>query len=208
MAHTAYHVDRLGTLQEGQIIELERYDDVRPKVLQAHVDSRFAEGVTKHGERYMLQPPGPEMLFDPWIESTCELSRRAEFPRLPSRFQSVFGCATLDEARAFLAKFGAEPTDAQILEVETDSKPFRADMHCLDIRGSILVSAYGARRYWRQEPNNLEVFPDSAPLPPFWELLLRPPVRVIRKVSRGEATSALHETSADQVAPISPHQAR
>jgi len=181
VTYTAYTVDRLGTLKPQQSVGIEQHNDVQPQALQAFVDSWFPAGVTGHGEKYLLQP-APAMLFAPSVELTCELVRRSEFPRLPSRFQSVFGCETLTDAKSFLAEFGAGCPDSQIMEVETDSEPFRADMRCLDISSSVLVEAYGARRYWRQEPNDLGSFPGGNPTPAFWELLLRPPVRVLRQM--------------------------
>jgi hypothetical protein len=122
------------------------------------------------------------MLFDPSIELTCELVRRAEFPQRPSRFQSVFGWEMLADAKLFLAEFGNSCPGAQLFEVQSDSEPFRADMRCLDIRGSILVMAYGARCYWRQGLNDLGSFPGANTVAPFWELLLSPPVRILRKL--------------------------
>jgi hypothetical protein len=182
MAHVTYSVDRLGQLQAGMSLELIRYANVQPPVLQVDVDAWFPEGVTSHGERYLLRP-APAFMFEPNIELTCELIRRAEFPNLPSRFQSAFGCKSLAEAKLFLAEFGPACRGAQIFEVETDVEPFRADMRCLNIQGSILVAAYGARRYWRQDPNKMELFPGVLPTAPFWELLLQPPVRVLRQVA-------------------------
>lgn len=181
MPHIAYTVDRLGSLDLGDSVEPEQHADVKPRTLQAHVDYWFPAGVTSHGERYLLRP-APATLFDPSVELTCELIRRAEFPCLPSRFQSLFGCETVADAHAFLARFGEGCPKAQIMEVETESKPFRADMRCLDIRGSILVMAYGARRYWKQHANDLGSFPGADGTAPFWELLLPPPVRVLRRV--------------------------
>ncbi len=182
MSPIAFTVDRQGTLREGDIIEAKRHLDIQPSMLQELADSWFPDGVTSHGERYLLRL-APATLFDPSVELTCELIRRAEFPQLPSRFRSVFGWETLAEATLFLASFGINCDGAQIFEVESKFKPFRADMRCLDIRSSILVTAYGARRYWRQEPNDLGWFPGGNTATPLWELLLSPPVRVLRKLN-------------------------
>jgi hypothetical protein len=69
-------------------------------VLQQHADSWFPGGVTQHGETYLLSPASATIL-DPVVELTCELVRRAEFAQARSRFESLFGCATPAEARAF-----------------------------------------------------------------------------------------------------------
>lgn len=134
MAHTAYTVDRRGALRPGITIELVRHSDVQPAPLQEYVNDWFPNGVSEHGESYLLRP-APATLLDPIVELACELVRRADFPDLPSRFTSVFGCATLEDAQTFRSQFG--PPGAPIFEVETNCMPLRVDMRCLDIRSSI-----------------------------------------------------------------------
>jgi hypothetical protein len=124
--------------------------------------------------------PAPATLFDPGVELACELVRRAEFASPPSRFASVFGCETLKDAEAFRTGFG-EP-DSPIFELTTESEPFRVDMRCLNIRSSILVTEYGAHRYWSQLPTNIDVFPGGQTQVPLWELLLRLRVKLLRQV--------------------------
>jgi hypothetical protein len=188
MGFTAFTVDRAGRLQPGMTMDRTRHADVQPTVLQQHVDAWHPDGVTQHGETYLLSPAHATLL-DPVVELTCELVRRAEFKRAPSRFESVFGFELLSDAQAFLAEYGGP--GARIFEVEADSEPFRADMRCLNIRSTILVTAYGSRRYWSQQPTDIHLFPGAQPQTPFWELLLRPPVRVLRQVpSRSAATGA------------------
>jgi hypothetical protein len=179
MSFTAYTVDRAGRLQTGMTLDRVRYADVQPPVLQQHVDTWYPNGVTQHGETYLLKPAHATLL-DPVVELTCELVRQAEFTKAPARFESVFACASVDDARIFLAEFGGP--GARIFEVETDFEPFRADMRCLNIRSTILVTSYGARRYWSQEATNIHLFPGGQPQNPFWELLLRPPVRVLSQI--------------------------
>jgi hypothetical protein len=179
MAFTAYTVDRAGRLQVGMTMDRVRYSDVQPGVLQQLVDAWHPAGVTQHGETYLVSPTNATVL-DPVVELTCELVRRAEFAEAPSRFESIFGCATVAEAQMFLAKHGGP--GSRIFEIESDEQPFQADMRCLDIRSTILVAAYGARRYWSQQPTDIHEFPGAQPQSPFWELLMRPPVRVLRQV--------------------------
>ena len=45
-----YHIDRRGTLTLDSIIDLTRYNDVEPEILQQHVDMLFQDGVSQHGE--------------------------------------------------------------------------------------------------------------------------------------------------------------
>jgi hypothetical protein len=180
MAFAAYTADRAGRLHAGMTMDRTRYTDVQPMVLQQHIDAWFPDGVTQHGETYLLSP-APATVLDPVVELTCELVRRAEFAHAPSRFESVFGYETQAEAQTFLAEYGGP--GARIFEVESDAEPFRADMRCLNIRSTILVTAYGARRYWSQEPTDIHLFPGAQPQNRSWELLLRPPVRVLRQVA-------------------------
>ncbi|MEZ8709349.1 hypothetical protein AB6H46_23970, partial [Vibrio alginolyticus] len=50
-----YTVDRLGTLSSGTVIDITKYDDVNPEVLQSHVDELFPNGGSAHGENYLLK---------------------------------------------------------------------------------------------------------------------------------------------------------
>ena len=81
--------------------------------------------------------------------------------------------------------FNAVPTwgspGAPIYEVETPHEPFRADMACLALPASTLVTSYGAHRYWGGLPNDFHEL--GRAVAPVWEVLLTPPVTVIRKVA-------------------------
>ena len=101
-----YHVDRNRTLKEGQIINLVKYNDVNLRELQDHVDFLFPEGVTSHGERYMLKGETPAIGVSPVIELLFEYVRRTHFPSCPSRFQSVFAFETIAQAVNFKTKYG------------------------------------------------------------------------------------------------------
>lgn len=178
MPFTAYTADRALRLRPGMTLQRRRHTDVDPQVLQQRVDAWFPDGVTDHGERYLLR--GGPLHVDPFTELTCELVRRAEFHQAPSRFESIFAWATMPEAQAFASAH--QSASAPIFELETDDEPFRADMRCLNARQSILVAAYAAHRYWSQQPNDVVLFSGQAQ-PPAWELLLRPPVRVVQRVA-------------------------
>jgi hypothetical protein len=67
-----FTVDRSGTLEEGQIISLVKYRDVEPHEVQIHVDSLFPDGVTSHGERYILSNLFSEDV--PPTSSWCEIT--------------------------------------------------------------------------------------------------------------------------------------
>jgi hypothetical protein len=178
----AFTVDRLQTLVAGQVIERTRHQDLDPPELQAHVDELFPEGVTQHGDHYFLQGSRLATLASPNIELIYEYVRRANFPGRPSRFEAAFGCEDQATAEAFRANPNWGAPGAPIWEVEVDEDPFRADMACLTLEGiSILVVSYAAHRYWSGLPNVTTLRTTS--ISPSWELLLRPPVRVLRRVA-------------------------
>jgi hypothetical protein len=178
---TAFTVDRAGTLVAGQTIDLVRHTDIDPSLLQAHVDAMFPNGVTQHGNAYFLEASAATTAVNPSIELLFDYVRRTSYPAAPSWFESVFGFDTSPEADAFRSAPGWGNPAARIFEVETDAPPFRADMTCLTLVGSILISSYVANRYWQQEAADLHLL-GAAQAPPIWELLLTPPVRVLGAV--------------------------
>lgn len=169
----AFTVDRMASLAPELAMDRVRHADIDPPELQGHVDELFPEGVTQHGNAYLLNGQQPAFGASGNIELLFEYVRRSRFPDAPSRFESVFGWESIEAAAKFKIDYGT-PT-AGVWEVETPSNPFRADMHCLTLGGSLLVFSYRAARYWSQ-------LDSAAEGQPRWELLLRPPVRVIRRV--------------------------
>ena len=165
-----FTVDRNRTLEEDQIIHLVKYSDVKPLELQVHIDSLFPDGVTSHGERYMLRGQALAKGVNEVIELLFEYVRKSHFPSRPSRFQSVFAFENIDQAVSFRNEYGT--SDSLIWEVESDVV-FKADMRLLTLQGSLLSLSYNAHRYWSgiSSGNN-----------PVWEYLMVPPVRVLRRM--------------------------
>lgn len=169
----AFTVDRNGSLSPGLVLDRIRHLDLAPPELQKHVDDLFPAGVTRHGDSYILNGQQPAVGASGNIELLFEYVRRTRFSGAPSRFESLFASPSLQAAREFRADFG-HPA-ANIWEVETASESFRADMHCLTLGGSLLVTSYRAERYWSQLDAGMGA-------QPHWELLLEPPVRVLKRV--------------------------
>ncbi|MBV1839302.1 DUF2441 domain-containing protein [Photobacterium ganghwense] len=168
-----YTVDRKGSLSTGTVIELTKYDDVNPKVLQEHVDSLFSNGVSSHGENYLLKNGSHGQISSSAIELLFEYVRRANFPEIPSRFECSFACETIDEAVKFRAAFG-NPTDP-IYEVFSENSFFKGNMALLDNDQTSLVCSYFADEYWKG---------NQGPRPScFWEVLLQLPVTIGDQVS-------------------------
>jgi hypothetical protein len=165
-----YTVDRNRTLEENQMINLIKYSDVKPSELQVHIDSLFPDGVTSHGEYYMLNAKTPAIGINAIIELIFEYVRRSYFPSCPSRFQSVFAFENIAQAFIFQNKYGKP--DSLIWKVESDIT-FKADMRLLNLHDSLLTLSYNAHRYW----NGISI--DNNPI---WEYLLVPPVKVIHRI--------------------------
>lgn len=166
-----FTVDRRMSLKKSQPIDLIKYDDVKPQELQEHVDQLFPQGVTSHGELYLLRGTTMAKGVSPIIELMFEYVRRSQFPSCPSRFQSLFAFGTLKDAERFKKEYGSP--NSLIWEVEAD-KAFKADMKLLTLAGSLLVLSYNAHRYWNGVPSGDK---------PCWEFLLVPPVKVIRQIN-------------------------
>ncbi|PND53624.1 DUF2441 domain-containing protein [Rhodococcus sp. ENV425] len=163
-----YTVDRKGSLQQGQTMELIRFDDVDPPELQEHLDMLFPKGVTAHGDNNFVKNDTHFQISSYTIELVWENVRRAHFPTTPSRFQSVFAVETLRAAQAFRNAFGQ--ADHKIWIVEAQSS-FRANMDLLRNASTALVTSYLAHLYWAQQ--------SPSGHSEFWETLLTPPVRVL-----------------------------
>lgn len=130
----------------------------------------FPEGLSLHGQRYLLEPhvmPQGGYSVNHLIELVFELVRRARFPTKPTRFQSFFGCETVEQARIFRQRF-CQPFHC-IYRVHADDF-CRCDMELLKlgVSGSSALNLVG--KYWS----------GSASPNPFWEE--RPPVRVAERV--------------------------
>ena len=180
--YTAYTVDRLSRLSAGTILGLTIHRTVQPSLLQTHVDSLFPRGVTEHGNGYFLNGKQSATAVSANIELLFEYVRRSHYPDAPSRFESVFACETVADAQHFRSAPGWGNPGAPIWEVEATTTGFRADMTCLALQGSILIASCVAHRYWNQQDNDFVSLGGPA-TPPFWELLLAPPVRVLGRVA-------------------------
>lgn len=171
-----YTLDRLNMLNSGITINLIKYQDIVPAELQIHADKMFPNGVSSFGERYFLKNSSDPRLTEPAIELVFEYVRRANFPKNPSRFQSVFGFESLSQALEFRDKFGGG--QGTIWEAES-KRYFKADMSLLTLGSSILMCSYFANKYWSGKPGSN----------PFWEILLIPPVKVLRELYPEKAST-------------------
>jgi hypothetical protein len=166
-----YHVDRDSSLSKGQTIQLVRYTDIKPPEFQRHVDMMFPAGVSRHGNNYFLNNKSRSTIASPNIELVFEYVRRAFYPSRPSRFQSFFAFSTKGAALLFRKNYSN--SIGKVWEV-TALDSFTADMAPLTQRDSILVYSYRAHIYWQGQPSGPN---------PVWEVLLTPPVTILREVA-------------------------
>lgn len=163
-----YTTDRNNSLKKDAILDLTAYKDIQPEELQKHVNMLFPGGVSSHGEQYFLQGQTLANSVNSVLEIIFEYVRRSNFQERPSRCQTFFAFDDIKQAEEFNRKTNS---DGSIWQVECDSY-FRADMNLLNLNNSLLVVSNNAYKYWKGLPDT-DVF---------WEYLLRPPVRVIKKV--------------------------
>jgi hypothetical protein len=167
----AYHVDRSQALAPGATL------DVQPTpVMPADVpplDQEWPGGLTAHGLRYAASMNFDGETASEWM---FELVRRAEFAASKSRFQSVFACPSLADARAFRHAIGGVLT-VPIFRVR-GQLALKANMNLIRWTAPAVAGVERAREYW-QGSDGL-----AAPL---WEVLLVPPVTVLDLVAETEA---------------------
>jgi hypothetical protein len=185
-----YHIDRTGRLKKGDVIELTRYDDIPEECLQHHVDSLFPEGVSAFGDWYFLNSKMKAMTktedgsiilnYSAIIDLLFEYVRRSNYSHRPSRFQSLFAFESQNEANNFRKNHCKSIGDLWEVECD-DSQPFKADMNNLKLEGSLLMISYRASCYWEGRP-----CPYTSKTP-VWELLLKPPIRVVKKIDSHRA---------------------
>jgi hypothetical protein len=133
----------------------------------------YADGISEHGARYLYNPfypikdPAHNDYYPvtPMIENIFELIRKLKFPEQRSRFQSIFACLTLEDAKNIIVKtfngMGA------IFEVECDEYVLK-DMNLLFLGNSYVGSLIYAEKYWRGDRTDN----------PFLEVLMSPPVKI------------------------------
>lgn len=166
-----YTVDRLGTLAEGSICELQHYNDVSPEMLAEHSNSLFPDGLSHHGEMYFLRAESQVQAINPMLELLFEQVRRASYLDKPSRMQSMFALDCLSSVRDFKTRFKASGAPVYKVKAETF---FRADMGLLHGGNSTLVTSWFASQYWKGKAGSEA---------PFWEWVLKCPVEIGERIA-------------------------
>lgn len=197
-----YHADRMNSIKEGMTISLQK--DFKLNCENQNVICEyFPEGLSYHGIQYAkdhkayLIKDNPQIPFV-WIskigeanadlgmylcEYQFELVRKAFFPHLPSRFQSMFGVAEIADFSQWKDIRINENTP--IYEIYSDSEPFRFDSSWLKgglcfgpssapsyLGFSLSINLNIAMSYWKGLPSPS----------PRWEYVIPLPAVVGRRV--------------------------
>jgi hypothetical protein len=146
-------------------------EDVKNKI-----DEFYPSGISNHGKQYLENRyhfvydnrNSPFASYMPLIEMTFELVRQIKFKDKPSRFESFYACETYEEALEY--RKDKRNLESKIYKVSTESF-FKADMNLLKaptIIGSVIL----AEKYWNGESSEN----------PFWEILMKSPVKILHEV--------------------------
>ncbi len=143
----------------------------------ASLSKLFPNGTTPHGEKYMLSrwrsakdDSGNTFIFqDSPMEAIFEMVRMFKFPNIISRFEAVFGCKTIEDARQIRdITFNGK---GQIYKVDCESF-FAVDMRLLHTGHFFTSAIMYAEKYWSGEMS----------AEPFVEVLMEPPVKIVKQV--------------------------
>lgn len=147
-----YHLDKDGTLSDGQKIELQSLENLTEEIQKSYFARDFQNGVSKHGQSYLSTELKPNPLW--WtpdgtplipacefesvkkhpdaqiIELVSELVRRCYFPSLPSRMTSLFAVKEISDLEEW-PELGRKP-QTQIFEIDApdDTPKFDSRLLC------------------------------------------------------------------------------
>ncbi|HHX62151.1 MAG TPA: hypothetical protein GX707_15795 [Epulopiscium sp.] len=175
----AYHIDRTNSLKEGDIIELQIFDDIKPAFLGQILNSNYPEGLSRHGGLYYISQSNQVNMKEFILENLLEYERLLKFPDKVSRFESFFASQTLDEALIWKSILSHNPLDKfTIWEVEFNHENYlhldSSWLYCDIYNFSPLYTAFFANKYWSGETSEN----------PKMELLIKPPIKIVKKVNR------------------------
>ncbi len=160
-----YHIDRLGTLKEGQVINLINYNDClfdgELGLDIKYLSQFFNNGISLRGRTLEGNSNYIELIF--------ELVRRNKFINKISRFEAFFGIENLEEVNRFKKELDIY-NQAKIFEVECNEYS-KVDMNLISqyCGLEIVIDAYD---YWEGKCSR----------DPLWEILMKPPVRIKRQI--------------------------
>lgn len=173
-----YAVDRRGLFKPDSRFDLSVLP-IDTSRITPHAATQFNSGISPHGITYFIgdnidyhvhnrgnQPASA-------IEYALELVRQAHYPEKPSRFQSMFGCETLDGAKHFRGQYDPYKISTPIYEIIPNEKVHRGDMNLLSAKCPISELDRRLRTYWSEGS-----YPLHSNYEPFWEIVIPLPVNI------------------------------
>lgn len=149
----AYHIDRIGNLEVGQTIDIKKFNDLQPAILNSFLNERYPKGLSRHGQKYFAAPPvDQDEIPIHFYELIFEYERQLNFPKMPSRLQSFFACETLADIDIWIDFLNLE--NPRIVEVQYSTRNFKK-LDARLINGepiekySNIKEAFQAKQYWR-----------------------------------------------------------
>ncbi|WP_334473582.1 DUF2441 domain-containing protein [Arsenophonus sp. PmNCSU2021_1] len=173
-------------VSEFCIVGLGDYTPKQPEQAD-FLNQMYPEGLSKHGYNYLYNPNimmgnlthASKALM---IGLVFELVRRSHFPEKPSRYQSLFACQQVSEAKQFRELLADEKENdqirkASIYEVITQRTVHRGDMELVKSDCPVLDLYRRAHLYWSGE-----TVPYKDGGEPFCEILIPLPVLIGQRV--------------------------
>lgn len=174
---TLYSADRRGlyysgpltlmqTAPQGQVF-LDSAGKFTAGEAEQHALAMFPDGLSFHGWHYITlrtwEPiiGGQAIEISALVETVFEYVRKADFPTLPSRFQSYYAFDSLKAAQ----DFAPEKRIVQVIPANF----VRLDQKWLTLSNHVAGMSLNAHKYWS----------GAATIEPDWEYLLVPPIQVI-----------------------------
>lgn len=160
-----YHIDRAGTLKDGQRVELHSLEELPKEVQDSYFVKDFKYGVSAHGLKYLNPCVGTHPVlrnFDghPFLSATdfetekgmtdstvieviAEIVRRCYFPSMPSRMVSLFAVKERTDFEQW-PELRNEPK-AQYFQIEVPENTHKFDSNLL--RGGLNFGNTGSAWY-------------------------------------------------------------
>lgn len=128
----AYHIDRCNSLKEFSRLELKNDYSLESTF------SKFNNSLSNHGIKYLTKNffGSPSCGSYMW-EIALEYIRALNFPNLPSRFQSIFACKTLQDTYYWKDLFQKQGfANLKIFEIDvSENNFFEGDSNWFNLKG-------------------------------------------------------------------------
>ena len=181
-----FHVDRLGNLSPGHVIEKEQYrnESILPAIMPyaderylKHLEKLCRDGLSLHGAGYItvgLKRSRVEAV-NLLLELQFEYVRHIYNENMPSRLQSLFAFSNLYAAQEFKR---AKGDSGKIFEIDFSGRCFVGDMNWITASLNVEEQKQHAMQYWMGRP-----FSTKRDYIPQWECVIDLPVTIGREVT-------------------------